>query len=388
MLRIAKCRESTAMIDFISFSVKCDKPLTIGKPVSVLHAADHRTESFTPVKVCAGRNAPAFELRYCTKLKRLEFKGSPIMFIQGHNAYGSDDLRWLVQQTVPLVFATIKMPMPRDVMRRIDTGDYGISAVDVTKHFRLPSGTVKEFCEWIRVHAPAELKATPAEQGIGVRLLPNSRSTSFHMYDKAHYFMDRIVKCRGMVLGNTPVKTLEHIGTSMLFNRMHKELENVVRIEAKFRRSLTAKRWQLERGSKWRTDSADQLFFTAVNELPLGSITSGSSFEHLINDASLPLEHRREVSLWLDGRDVLALSSSPSSYYRLRQEMLAKYGVDLSRPPPVIAPFNWTDLIQTDNALKTPKWAVKNHYVHTPATLANGAHSPYQRAWLDHAASA
>jgi hypothetical protein len=208
------------------------------------------------------------------------------------------------------------------------------------------------------------------------------------MYDKAHYFMDRIVRCRGMILGNTPVQTFEHIGTNMLFNRMRRELENVVRIEAKFQRSLTTKRWQLDRGSAWQTDSADQLFFTAVNELPLSSVTSGSSFEHLVDDASLPLEHRREIALWLDGRDVLALSSSPSSYYRLRRELLAKYGVDLSQPPALGAPFNWTDLIQPNNMLKTPTWAVENHYVHTPETLADGVYSPYQRAWLDHAASA
>jgi hypothetical protein len=38
--------------------------------------------------------------------------------------------------------------------------------------------------------------------------------------------------------------------------------------------------------------------------------------------------------------------------------------------------------------LKTPTWAVENHYVHNPETLADGVYSPYQRAWLDHAGSA
>ncbi len=388
MLRIANCRGVVFMIDYVSIAVDTDKPVEVGKKMTVTQSAGHRTKSFTPVDVSAGEHAPAFQMRYNTKTKRLEFEGSPIMFTQGHNAFGSDDLRWLVQQTIPLVFATIQMPMPRDVMQRIDDGDYSISAVDVTKHFRLSSGTVEQFCEWIRVHASASLKATPASRGIGVRLLPDSRSTAYYLYDKAHYFTDRIVKSRNMVLGRLPQATFERIGTNKLFNRMRKELESVLRVEAKFKRSLSAKRWQLNKGSAWTPETADQLFFSATRELPLGSISSGNSFEHLVNDELGPLESRIAIALWLARRDASAFCSSPSKYFRLRKVLLDKHGIDLSQPPPLPSPFHWTELVQPCNALTTPSWAVDNFYVHTEETMANGVSSPYRRAWLDHASAA
>ena len=137
MPRIVKCRRYAVMIDFISIAVDTDEPIAVGKPFSVVQPAGHRTDSFTPMQVRADAKAPAFEMRYDTKTKRLKFEGSPIMFLQGHNAFGSDDLQWLVQQTIPLVFATAKMQMPPDVMHRITVGNYSISAVDVTKHFQI-----------------------------------------------------------------------------------------------------------------------------------------------------------------------------------------------------------------------------------------------------------
>jgi hypothetical protein len=376
------------MIDFIDFSVDTDHPVAIGKPLSLVQPAGHRTHSFTEMKVCAGKNAPAFTLHYNVKTKRLQFEGSPIKFLQLHNAYGCDDLQWLVQQTVPSLFRTLKMPIPPDVMHRIVMGDYSISKVDVTRHFRLPAGTVAELCEWIRVHAPAAMKATPLERGIGVRLCPNSRSNSYLIYDKAQFFTDNTIKHRRTVLGHIPLQTFEHIGTNILFNQMRRELVNVVRVEAKFGRTLSTQRWQLHHGSAWTPTTASELFYESVKQLPLGALTAGTSFEHIIADAAVPSHHRQAIALWVAGRDVKALSSSPATYYRLRKELLKRYAIDLSAPPPVASTFNWSEIVDPANEVGTPDWAVAHGYVHTPETIADGYCSPLERAWLSHGKAA
>jgi len=81
--------------------------------------------------------------------------GNPSKFLQGHNAFGSDDLISLITDTVKKIAKALELNIASSSLKHIEQGDYEISRLDINYSWQLPSrGDVRA---WIRA---AEFKST------------------------------------------------------------------------------------------------------------------------------------------------------------------------------------------------------------------------------------
>ena len=369
------------MIDHFDITIDGEDFPLLGKEFTTKQPSGAESKSFTEVKVCVSNDAPSFRARVETKQKRMRFKGSPAQFLQGHNGMGSNDLQPLVEASVLLVFETLGVECPASVMNAISTGEYDVHEVHVAEQYRMPHELIGPLCDNIRRHGNASLQAVPIEQGIGVRLWPNSQYTKVLMYDKHHYFMDGLNKHKIKLLGNMPMD-FGRFGTSLEFGRMMDEvLAQGIRIETRSKLALNSKVHPLNRGVHWKPETARELHRKVVENIPLCDLPPIHAQEQLLATASA--DHRMLIALWLTGRDMRQFFNSDATYFRWRAAMMKQYGFDMSIPPMPECGTRWAEVIATNSIIEVPEWAKESGFVYEPERW-NGWPNPTQnhRAWL------
>ena len=80
----------------------------------------------------------------------VEISGNPAKFLQGHNVFGTNDLKYLVAKMIDKLCMMDKLELkPTDVeYENIQQGIYHLSRVDVNEHFAFPSAQVAR--AWLR----------------------------------------------------------------------------------------------------------------------------------------------------------------------------------------------------------------------------------------------
>jgi hypothetical protein len=369
------------MIDYFDITFKGEDFPEIGKSVQTLQPSGTGTQSFTEVNVRDATGAPHFKTQIETKAKRMRFWGSPAQWLQAHNGMGSNDFQAVVKASIPLVFKTLKKVIPASIQAALETGDYEVHESHVAEQYRMPHALIGPLCDNIRRFADASMEAVPLVKGIGIRLWPHSRSRQVLMYDKHHYFMDKLLKHKRMLMGNMP-QDLARIGVGMDFDRMMSEfLAQGIRIETRFKRYLNNKDMPLNRGALWLPNTARELHSRMVSEIPLYDMLSTSREEVLLNDATI--EQQTLIALWLAGHDVQRFCGSPATYFRRRADVLKTHGIDLSIPPMPDSGIAWSDLIATGSIIEPPAWAIESGFLHEPKQWIGWQHpTQNERAWL------
>jgi Phage replication protein CRI len=369
------------MIDHFDITIRGDDFPPLGKEFTTKQPSGAESKSFTEVKVSVTSDAPSFRARVETKQKRMRFKGSPAQFLQGHNGMGSNDLQPLVEASVLLVFETLGIQVPASVMAAISTGEYDVHEVHVAEQYRIPHDLIGLLCDSIRRYGNSSLQAVPIEQGIGVRLWPNSQYTKVLMYDKHHYFMDDLEKHKIKLLGNMPMD-FGRFGTSLEFGRMMEEvLAQGIRIETRSKLALNSPKNLLNRGVHWTPETARELHRKVVQNIPLADLPPIHIQEYFL--ATSNAGHKMFIALWLTGRDMRQFFKSDATYYRRRKELIRQYAFDMSIPPMPECEIRWADLIAASSIIEVPDWAKESGFVYEPERWS-GWKNPTQnhRAWL------
>ena len=80
----------------------------------------------------------------------VEISGNPAKFLQGHNVFGTNDLKYLVAKMIDKLCMMDELELkPTDVeYENIQQGIYHLSRVDVNEHFAFPSAQVAR--AWLR----------------------------------------------------------------------------------------------------------------------------------------------------------------------------------------------------------------------------------------------
>ncbi|RYH70942.1 MAG: hypothetical protein EON54_00965 [Alcaligenaceae bacterium] len=356
-----------------------DELSKIGKAVRTKHPSGVETTSFTPVKIKGGPEAPEFQLRINKKKNRLEFAGCPLLWLQGHNGLGSNDLPFLVEQSIVLVFQRLGYAIPGTVQQQLRDRSYGLSEVHVAELHRMRHALIDAFCENIRRFAPPALRATPLEKGIGIRLWPDSRVRTVLMYDKFQYYLDGTPKHRRRLLGKLPIKSFERLGPNWNFNRMLEEhLNQGIRIETRHKRSLRSR--GLDAGDAWTDSTAREIHHAVLADVPIDDLPPVAEAEALLE--RMGQDDRRLVALWLEHRDVPKFFDSSATYHRWRKRILAEFDLDLSRRPISSAETKWSTLTSAASILETPRWAIDECFLHDPQRYAQGLRvPPSAEAW-------
>lgn len=244
----------------------------------------------------------------------VEISGNPAKFLQGHNVFGTNDLKYLVAKMIDKLCMMDELELkPTDVeYENIQQGIYQLSRVDVNEHFFFPSAQLAR--SWLRA---AGNSANMKFRGAGLfkegtlYFTPQSRRFVPKIYfkydeinskDKSHRLPDELLQVPELV----------------------EYAEKSLRFEIKIL-STQLKDWSLHLGCNWDASTATMLINDQfISKLQLSAnmaIDSGVL-------QSLPKNLRLTYTAWANGEDLRQVLSRPT-FYRYRTKLI-EYGVDIS----------------------------------------------------------
>lgn len=242
----------------------------------------------------------------------VEISGNPAKFLQGHNVFGTNDLKYLVAKMIDKLCMMDKLELkPTDVeYENIQQGIYHLSRVDVNEHFAFPSAQVAR--AWLRAAGnSANMKFRGAglfKEGTlyfeGKRYIPKIyfKYDEINSKDKSHRLPDELLQIPELI----------------------EYAEKSLRFEIKIL-STQLKDWMLHLGCNWDADTATMLINDQfISKLQL---SANMPIENEVIE-SLPKNLRLTYTAWVNGEDLRQVLSRPT-FYRYRTKLL-EHGVDIS----------------------------------------------------------
>jgi II/X family phage/plasmid replication protein len=244
----------------------------------------------------------------------VEISGNPAKFLQGHNVFGTNDLKYLVAKLMDKLFMMDELELkPTETeYNMIQAGQYRLSRVDVNEHFFFPSAQLAR--SWLRA---AGNSANMMFRGAGLfkegtlYFTPQSRRFVPKIYfkydeinskDKSHRLPDKLLQIPELV----------------------EYAEKSLRFEIKIL-STQLHDWYLHLGCNWDASTATMLVndqFISKLQLSENMSLSPNIFE------SLPKNLVAPYTLWEQGHDLRQFYSK-SQFYKHRKALM-EYRIDIS----------------------------------------------------------
>jgi II/X family phage/plasmid replication protein len=242
----------------------------------------------------------------------VEISGNPAKFLQGHNVFGTNDLKYLVAKMIDKLCMIDELELkPTDIeYENIQEGKYHLSRVDVNEHFAFPSAQVAR--AWLRAAGnSANMKFRGAglfKEGTlyfeGKRYIPKIyfKYDEINSKDKSHRLPDELLQIPELI----------------------EYAEKSLRFEIKIL-STQLKDWMLHLGCNWDADTATML----INDQFISKLQLSANMP-IENEViqSLPKNLRLTYTAWVNGEDLRQVLSRPT-FYRYRTRLM-EYGIDIS----------------------------------------------------------
>ena len=244
----------------------------------------------------------------------VEISGNPAKFLQGHNVFGTNDLKYLVAKLIDRLcqIDELELNPTDDEYEAIQTGGYFLTRVDVNEHFSFPSAAVAR--SWLRA---AGNSANMKFRGAGVfkegtlYFTPQSRRFVPKIYfkydeisskDKKHRLPDELLQVKELV----------------------DYAEKSLRFEIKVLSTQLAE-WGLNVGCNWTNETPTMLIREQfIDKLQLSANMPIDN--EVLN--KLPKNLRLTYTAWVNGEDLRKVLSRPT-FYRYKTKFL-EYGIDIS----------------------------------------------------------
>ena len=242
------------------------------------------------------------------------FTGNPVKFLQGHNLFGTNDIRHLMRLFFDKLLEQSPLGLCPDPFQYdlIQDGHYELTRVDINESWHLNNS--REVQAWIRaVGSTAYMKHRGAGQFSGDTSYfgKNSRRWGLKCYSKGLEILAKGHK----------------LPDELCIPEMLEYADKALRIEA-FIRQLELKRRGLNLVSNWDIDTPTELLLECISKLELSDV-------YMLQDDvldTLPPRLRLTYQAWLNGDDLKTVLSRPT-FYRYRKQIL-QYGVDISSKSP------------------------------------------------------
>lgn len=242
------------------------------------------------------------------------FTGNPVKFLQGHNLFGTNDIRHLMRLFFDELLKQEPLGLCPDPFQYdlIQDGYYELTRVDVNESWHLNNS--REVQAWIRaVGETAYLKHRGAGQFSGDTAYfgKDSRRWGLKCYSKGNE-----IKAKG-----------HKLSPELCIPEMLEYADKSLRIEA-FIRQLELKRRGLNLVSNWDIDTPTELLLECLSKLELSDV-------YMLDESvldTLPPRLRMTYNAWLNGEDLKSIYTE-RTFYRVRKEM-EKYGIDISTKSP------------------------------------------------------
>lgn len=242
------------------------------------------------------------------------FTGNPVKFLQGHNLFGTNDIRHLMRLFFDKLLEQSPLGLCPDPFQYdlIQDGHYELTRVDINESWHLNNS--REVQAWIRaVGETAYLKHRGAGQFTGDTAYfgKNSRRWGLKCYSKGLEILAKGHK----------------LPPELCIPEMLEYADKALRIEA-FLRQLELKRRGLNLVSNWDIDTPTELLLECISKLELSDV-------YMLDESvldTLPPRLRMTYNAWLNGEDLKSIYTQ-RTFYRVRKEM-EKYGIDISSKSP------------------------------------------------------
>ena len=341
------------MIDWISASIPYthDQTISDGSVISLDSNGeiDWQTSKRLPVRgsheininVKTDRSSYDPELG---KFTRLHIDGNPTKWIQGHNLFGTDDVKGLVIETAKKLYSLLNItPSPNDLVL-LYSGQVPLHRVDINYSFDLKNKLkVISFIKAMESQAHMKHRGAGIMKGKTLYFGQHSRRWSLKMYSKGDEISSR-------KKGHQLNPALSLLGSLKTW------ADSKLRIELTLR-SLQLKDSNLASASIWEENTPLETFKMYLEPLNMSNQTD------LTSDAllELPLRLKAVYALWKTGEDLRTFYPK-NTFYRHRRAML-EFDIDISvvQPSTTQSTANVVPFIQIieDVTLATvPSWAV------------------------------
>lgn len=332
------------MIDWITAEICCDNTLNGGCVAKIDGHGNVEWISTSALNV-RGSYDSNMQVTPLTE-SRIRISGNPSKWLQGHNLFGSNDLKALVAQC----FLNLHEILCEDGFNptieqsdRVENGDFFLSRVDINESWELASQA--QVKAWIR--AAGEKMSMP-HRGKGVF----SGDTLYWGKNSSYWFM----KCysKGDEIKSKKSKFPDELKTPEMLDYADKSLRLELVLRSKFLRQ-TGLNW----GCHWGTDTAKMLLSHHVSKLEMSN-------NFMLTDEvmmALPTRLKMAYASWLAGQDLRAMLPKPT-FYRYRKQLL-EYDIDIALVRDKEAPTNVIPLIQVLEAkpMGIPDWAFEKELV-------------------------
>ena len=272
------------------------------------------------------------------------FTGNPVKFLQGHNLFGTNDIRHLMRLFFDKLLEQSPLGLCPDPFQYdlIQDGHYELTRVDINESWHLNNS--REVQAWIRaVGSTAYMKHRGAGQFSGDTAYfgKNSRRWGLKCYSKGLEILAKGHK----------------LPDELCIPEMLEYADKALRIEA-FIRQLELKRRGLNLVSNWDIDTPTELLLECISKLELSDV-------YMLDESvldTLPPRLRMTYNAWLNGEDLKSIYTQ-RTFYRVRKEM-EKYGIDISTKSPK-EKSNVIPLIRVLEAkpVGIPDWAYEKNLV-------------------------
>lgn len=240
---------------------------------------------------------------------------SPMMYLVGHNVFGTNHLDRLVLGILKLIYGHFHLPFTeRDEAFYADKG-VGLSRVDLTASFLVGSqskviNTLGLLCDHLLDHGHY-IVSHEGPQGVETVYVGKSSSRSaVKFYNK---YLEILAKNKSTVL-------LPYFMELLSFTA------KIVRFEVTLR-APDLKYYGLENSKAWSVSKVREILEVKLHELGLSSQLLAELPDDAV--ASLKADRRSKYSLWLAGND-LRQHYAPWTFARDRNIFLEK-GIDIAR---------------------------------------------------------
>lgn len=301
------------MIDWVTMKIKCDHDgiISNGEVVSLSKDGDSIEWSLVKYLPVVGSHDATISIRSITQ-QTIEVSGNPVKWLQGHNLFGTNDLKALIWAFFNelLKIPELKLKPSLQQLHAIKSGKLTISRIDINETWFLNSR--EEVLAWIDAAGQKmRLKHRGAGQFQGDTLYwgKSSRRWSIKCYSKG----DEINSKKS----NFPdaLRTPEMLAYA----------DRALRLELTLR-SNQLREWLLHDVSHWSADTGKMLLLGLIKGLEM-SDNMRLSDEKLKN---LKPSVKMAYFAWLGGQDLKQELKRPT-FYRYRSQ-LKELGIDIGIP--------------------------------------------------------
>jgi len=239
----------------------------------------------------------------------LQVDGNPAKYFQGHNVFGTWNVRGLALATFIEVCGKLDIPTRASDLARVAAGEFEVLRVDLTESFDCGSlQRARSVLESISMHG--HMRQSRHGKGLLDQGTLYYRKRSRRWAAKAY--------CKGQEVASRRIIT-----TFPEAHEVYELAQSLLRVEFVVR-AMELKTRRLHRGRAW-CDSTPQAVFRemlAKLEMPMTHELPSVALD------ALPTKLRAIYVAWKAGEDIRLLCSRPT-FYRYRRDLRA-FGIDIS----------------------------------------------------------